>query len=109
MNEGRHEEAAALLADDVELVFPGARLQGREVWLESRRRQSPPEHLREEVAIDELRETADGAEVAGRMVQRWVESGEVANETPVRIVFAVDGGSIRRLELRPESGSGSTT
>lgn len=105
MNDGRHDDAARFLADDVELVFPGARLQGRDVWLESRRRQALPEHLREEVAIDELRETADGAEVSGRMVQRWVASGEVAGETPVRIVFAVSEGSIRRLELAP----GSTT
>ena len=99
MNDGRHEDAAVMLADDVELVFPGARLQGRDAWLASRRRQAPPEHLREEVVIDEVWETSVGAEVSGRMIQRWVESGAVASERPVRIAFAVDNGSIARLEL----------
>jgi hypothetical protein len=102
VNDGRHDDAAALLADDVEVVFRGARLQGRQVWLESRKRQSTAEHLREEVAIDELRSTSDGAELSGRMVQRWVESGEVANELHVRIAFSVAGGLIGRLEIAPE-------
>jgi hypothetical protein len=99
VNDGRHEDAATLLADNVELVFPGARLQGRDAWLASRRRQAPREHLREEVAIDEVRETSVGAEVSGRMIQRWIETGAVAGERPVRIAFAVDNGSITRLEL----------
>jgi hypothetical protein len=104
VNDGRHDDAAALLDDDVEVVFPGARLRGRDAWLESRRRQSAPEHLHEDVAIDDLRETADGAELSGRMIQRWTESGEVANELPVRIVFSVDGGLIRRLEVAAAPG-----
>jgi hypothetical protein len=108
VNDGRHDHAAALLADDVEVVFPGARLQGREVWLESRRRQSPPEQLREEVAIDELRRMSDGAELFGRMIERWVESGKVASEMDVRIVFIVDDGLISRLEVAadPRSATG---
>lgn len=105
VNDGRHDDAAALLTEDVEVVFHGARLQGREAWLESRTRHPPPEHLREEVAIDELSETPDGAEVSGRMVQRWVESGEVAGEQPVRIVVTVVDGLIARLELSPVEGA----
>ena len=103
MNDGRHEDAATFLAEDAELVFPGARLHGRAPWLESRRRQLPPEHLREEVAIDGLTETPEGAEVSGRMIQRWIESGTVAREMPLRIVFAVDDGLIQRLELVAEA------
>jgi hypothetical protein len=105
VNEGRHDDAAALLAEDVELVFHGARLRGRDAWLESRRRQPPSEHLREEVAIDDLRETPDGAEVSGRMVQRWVESGEVASEQPLRIMFSVGDGLICRIEFSPAQGA----
>lgn len=105
VNDGRHDDAAALLAEHVEFVFPGARLQGREAWLESRKRQLPPEHLREDVAIDELRDTSDGAEISGRMIQRWVETGEVANELPVRIVFDVADGLIVRLEFQPAEGA----
>ena len=99
VNDGRHDDAAALLADDAELIFPGARIQGRDIWLESRRRQLPPEHLREEIAIDGLRGTSARAEVSGRMIQRWTESGEVAGEMPVRIAFTVRDGLIGRLEL----------
>jgi hypothetical protein len=103
MNRGAHEEASRLLADDVELVFPGTRLQGRDAWLESRRRQQPPEHLVEHVEPDTVSATTEGAEVSGRLVQRWVETDEVAGELPVRISFAVAGGLITRLEFMPGS------
>ncbi len=103
INRREHEEAARHLADDAEIVLPGARLEGRSAWLESRRRQQPPEHLAEAVETDTLSVTADGIEVTGRLVQRWVETGELANEVPVRIGFAIGGGLIQRLELRPQS------
>lgn len=104
VNDGRHDDASALLAEDVEVVFHGARLQGREVWLESRRRHPPSEHLREEVEVDELSETSGGVDVSGRMVQRWVESGELAGEQPVRIVFTIADGLIGRLEFAAGEG-----
>jgi Domain of unknown function (DUF4440) len=103
MNRREHEEAARYLADDAEIVLPGARLEGRSAWLESRRRQDPPEHLAEAFETDTSSATADGVEVAGRLVQTWVETGELANEMPVRIGFVIDGGLIQRLELRPQS------
>lgn len=101
VNLREHERAAQLLAEDVVVVMPGGTLQGRDAWLESRRRQGPPEHLAESVEADELSETASGAELTGRLVQRWVESGDVANELPVRISYAVAGGAITRIELHP--------
>jgi hypothetical protein len=85
------------------LVFPGARLEGREAWLESRRRQQPPEHLVESVEVDRLDANETGAELTGRLVQRWAESGEVASEMPVRIAFTVAAGAITRLEFIPLS------
>lgn len=103
VNARAHDEAAKLLADDVLLIFPGARLEGREAWLESRRRQQPPEHLVETVEVDRIDENEDGAELTGRLVQRWAESGEVASEMPVRIAFTVAGGAITRLEFVPLS------
>ena len=103
MNRRAHDEAAELLTPDVVLVFPGAQLEGREAWLESRRRQQPPEHLVESVDVDQVEATANGANLTGRLVQRWTESGEVASEMPVRIAFAVTGGAITRLELIPLS------
>jgi hypothetical protein len=103
MNRREHEEAARSLAEDAEIMLPGARLEGRPAWLESRRRQQPPEHLAEAVEADTVTVTADGIEVTGRLVQRWVETGEVANEMRVRIAFVIDGGLIRRLELMPQT------
>jgi hypothetical protein len=103
VNARAHDEAALLLAHDVVLVFPGARLEGREAWLESRRRQQPPEHLVESVEVDRMDANEDGAELTGRLVQRWAESGEVASEMPVRIAFTVAGGAITRLEFVPLS------
>jgi hypothetical protein len=105
MNDGRHDDAAAFLAEDVEVVFHGALLQGRAVWLQSRRRHRPSEHLREEVEVDELSETSGGVDVSGRMVQRWIESGELAGEQPVRIVFTIADGSIGRLEFAAGTGA----
>jgi hypothetical protein len=104
VNRRAYGEAAELLADEVELVFPGGRLEGREAWLESRARQQPAE-LTEEVATEGVTESDDGAELTGRLVQRWTESGELASEMPVRIAFTVADGAITRLELtvRPRS------
>jgi hypothetical protein len=45
INRGDHDEAARHLAEDAEIVLPGGTLHGREAWLESRRRQQPPEQL----------------------------------------------------------------
>jgi SnoaL-like protein len=103
VNAHAHDEAAQLLANDVVLVFPGARLEGREGWLESRRRQQPPEHLVENVEVDRIDGNEDGAELNGRLVQRWTESGEVASEMPIRIAFTVADGAITRLEFTPLS------
>ena len=101
VNARANDEAAQLLAPDVVLVFPGARLEGRVAWLDSRRRQQPPEHLVESVEIDRIEGNDDSAELSGRLVQRWTESGEVASEMPVRITFTVVGGAITRLEFAP--------
>jgi ketosteroid isomerase-like protein len=104
VNRRAHAEAAELLAEDVELIFPGGRLIGRQAWLESRARQQPGE-LTEEVATDGVAETDNGAELTGRLVQRWAESGDVASELPVRIAITVADGAITRLELVPLAGS----
>ena len=52
---------------------------------------------------DGVTETNGGAELSGRLVQRWTESGEVASEMPIRIAFTVADGAITRLELIPLS------
>ena len=100
VNRHAYAEAAELLAEDVELIFPGSRLVGREAWLESRARQQPGE-LTEEVVADVVNESDGDVELTGRLLQRWAESGELASEMPIRIAFRVAGGTITRLELIP--------
>jgi hypothetical protein len=39
--------------------------------------------------------------MTGRLVQRWAETGEVANEQALRVRFWVAGGLISRLEFVP--------
>jgi len=102
VNRRAYAEAAELLAEDVELIFPGGSLGSRAAWLESRSRQHPGE-LTEEVAAQGVTETDDGAELSGRLVQRWTESGEVASEMAIRIAFTVTDGAITRLEFIPLS------
>jgi hypothetical protein len=102
MNRCDHEEAAQLLSEDAEIALPGGVLHGRQAWLDSRRRQPPPDQLTEAVEVDGVSQTTDSTDVSGRLVQRWRETGEVANEMPVRIALVIDGGLIRRLELKPE-------
>ena len=102
VNRRAYAEAAGLLAEEVELIFPGGSLVGREAWLESRARQQPGE-LTEEVAAEDVSVSDDGVELTGRLVQRWTESGEVASEIPIRIAFTVADGAITRLEFIPLS------
>ena len=104
VNRQAYAEAAELLAEDVELIFPGGRLTGRDAWVESRARQQPGE-LTEEVTADDITESNGGAELSGRLVQRWAESGDVASEMSVRIEFTVAGGKIIRLAFVPLPGA----
>ena len=105
VNRQAYAKAAELLAEDVELIFPGGRLTGRDAWLDSRARQQPGE-LTEEVAADDITESNGGAgELSGRLVQRWAESGDVASEMSVRIEFTVAGNEIIRLAFVPLPGA----
>ena len=101
VNRKQHDGAAALLAEDVEVISPGGAQHGREAWLESRLQQPRDSDLSEEIAVDEITDDADGAELRGRLVQRWTATGETAHEMPVLVVFEVADGLISRLELRP--------
>ena len=66
-----------MLNDDVEVITPGGTQRGRDAWLESRTQQPPESDLSEEVVADELTPAADSVALRGRLVQRWVGSGEM--------------------------------
>jgi hypothetical protein len=96
-----HDDSAAanLMAEDVELVFAHGSIQGRQAWLDMRARRPAPEHMEERVEDAEFTETETGAEMEARLVQRWIESGEVAGEQPLRVAFTTADGAINRIEF----------
>ena len=99
LNAERTDEAAALLTEDVEVVFPQGTVRGRDEW--KSRRGGGDEHTHEQVVAGGYEETPGGIELAGRYVVLWKESGEVAREQPVRIRFELVDGLIARLEFLP--------
>jgi ketosteroid isomerase-like protein len=101
LDRGDTDAAALLLADDAELVFPGATVRGRDAWRQARACRDQPEHLSEGVEEAVFTESGETVEMAARLVQRWAETGEIANEGPLRVRFRVTGGLISRLEFVP--------
>jgi hypothetical protein len=102
LNAGDNDAAALLLAEDAELVYPGRTVHGRTAWVEARKDQAAPSGLTESVADAVFTETdGGGVEMTARLVQQWAESGEVAHEQPVRVLFDVNSGAISRLEFLP--------
>jgi ketosteroid isomerase-like protein len=102
LGRGDADAAALLLADDAELVFPGATVRGREAWRQARAGPAQSEqHLAESVEDAVFIESGETVEMTGRLVQRWAETGEVANEQALRVRFWVAGGLISRLEFVP--------
>ncbi|MBA2740726.1 MAG: nuclear transport factor 2 family protein [Actinobacteria bacterium] len=95
------EAAADLMTEDVELVFAHGSIRGRAAWLEMRAQRTPPEHLEENVEDAEYVETSEGTEMRARLVQRWIESGEVASEQPLRVGFVIVDGLISSIEFAP--------
>ncbi len=101
LDRGDTDAAALLLADDAELVFPGTTLRGREAWRQARAGQGQPEHMTESVEDAVFTESGETVEMTARLVQRWAESGEIANEQALCVRFRLAGGLISRLEFVP--------
>lgn len=101
LDRGDTDAAAILLAEDAELVFPGTTLRGREAWRQARAGQGQPEHMTESVEDAVFSESDGIVEMSARLVQRWVETGEVANEQALRVRFSIDAALISRLEFVP--------
>jgi ketosteroid isomerase-like protein len=95
------EAAAFLHSDDAELVFPGTTLRGREAWRQARVGQGQPEHLTESVEDAVFTESDETVGMTARLVQRWAETGEIANEPALLVRVRVDGGLISRLAFVP--------
>jgi hypothetical protein len=105
LDRGDDAAAAELMAEDVELVLPHRSVRGRDTWLELRAQQGTPEHMEERVRDAEFVETTGGVEMRATLVQSWVESGEVANEQPLHVRFAIADDRIGRIEFVPPAAS----
>lgn len=99
----RDDEAAALmLAEDAVLVYPGETVRGRDAWRRGRAEQPQTGHLEETVEDAVFTESDETVEMTARLVQRWAQTGETANEIAVRMRFRVTDGRISWLEFLPE-------
>ena len=99
MNAQDADAAAALVAPDVEIVMGPHVLTGhaalRELAL-----QEDPQLVFETVPVKVDAERDTRATVLARRTSRWRESGEIAAEEDVRVLFDLDAdGLITRLEL----------
>jgi SnoaL-like domain len=101
LDEGDDEAAAELLADDAELVYPGETVRGRAAWKQGRAAQERPSGLSEHVEGATFIESGSAVEMTARLIQRWMESGDVANEHPILVRFEVVDAAIQRLEFLP--------
>ncbi len=100
----RDDDAAALLlAEHAVLVYPGETVDGRDAWRRARAEQPQASDLDEAVEDAVFTESDGTVEMTARLVQRWAETGETANEMRVRIRFRVTDGLVSRLEFLPDS------
>ena len=65
LDAGDDKAAAALLDEDVELVFPGRSIHGRAAWLAARSERPQAAHLKERFEDVAFTETEDGIETEG--------------------------------------------
>jgi limonene-1,2-epoxide hydrolase len=98
------ESFLALCHDDIELDSPAGTLRGHEgarQWATKQWEGKTPV----EVATDRLEETGDGRVVHhGRLVFRWAETGELAQEMPIRAEFTIADGRVIRWTGGPVDG-----
>jgi ketosteroid isomerase-like protein len=103
LDRGDDAAAVALLAEDVEVVLPGRSIRGRATWIELRAQRESPQHLEERVEGADFVETESGATMRGTLVQRWVETGEIANRQDLCVEFTIVDALITRLEMHAGS------
>jgi hypothetical protein len=101
LDRGDDAAAAALMSDEIEIVFGARSIRGRESWLAGRSQRESPAHLDERLENPEFVETPSGVTIRGTLVQRWAETGEIANEQALRAELTIENGLITRLEMFP--------
>lgn len=100
VDRGADDAAAALLAEDVELVFPHGSLRGRDAWLELRARRGLPS-ISTSTSRPPTSPTPQPVRRCEEGSQRWIETGEIANEQELRVECAIADGLITRIEMFP--------
>ena len=98
MSDGDGDAVERLVAPDVVLVLGPHEIDGA---AEVRRMAEEIAPLEMRIEPEAVEEAAGGAVVRGRRVQRWRETGEIANQDEVDITCTYgDDGRIVRVELR---------
>jgi len=98
MSDGDGDAVERLVAPDVVLVLGPHEIDGA---AEVRRMAEEIAPLEMRIEPEAVEEAAGGAVVRGRRVQRWRETGEIANEDEVDVTCTYgDDGRIVRVELR---------
>jgi hypothetical protein len=99
MNTGDADGAAALVDPDVEIVI-GPHVLNGEAALRELALQEDPQVVFETVPVSVDAESDTRRTVLATRTSRWRESGDVAAQEDVRVVFDLDGeGVITRIEL----------
>ena len=96
MSDGDGDTVERLVAPDVVLVLGPHEVEGA---AELRRMAEEVAPLEMRIEPEAVEEAAGGAVVHGRRVQRWRETGEIADEVNVACTYGEDG-RIVRVELR---------
>lgn len=63
------------------------------------------DHLRKVYAIDEYRTAGERVLALGAVQYVWTEGGEVADSTPIALVFELAGGAVNRLTVHDDARS----
>ena len=99
------EAVYGLFSDDIEYVTDRRTLRGIDELREKLNWGDPKENLDVEFARDPWVELGDGHLVQDfRMVMRWKEGGEIADEARGRIDLRISDGRISRYERRMTRG-----
>ncbi len=63
------------------------------------------DHLRKVYAIDEYRRRGDAVLALGSVQYVWADGGEVADSTPIALLFELEGEALKRLTVHDDARS----
>ena len=96
-------EAGAAIGGSGFRLQIGSRLTPRGEALRAIASQPDPEGLSSKVEVDEIAGSDGSYEVAGRRVQRWTETNELASEDELSVIIELgEDGLVTRASMNPK-------